>query len=332
MAVSGTPSPALLDRSVLVVCTKDRPDSMRQLLQALGRQRSLPHRVLIVDSSLDTETFDLVAKFRAVFPAQLDYLSSLPGLPHQRNMGIAAIAESANADKYDFIHFIDDDVVPANDYFEQAVMLLEKNPQAVCVGGHDEGLPAPSSARLRDALFLGSARTRGKVLKSGIAVVCIPIQPIEEVDWVPGHSMNFRSGPLVAERFDGRARMYGEDIEMQLRIAKHGTILCAKALRVRHFSESASRDQLRVATRFDDGFRWELTKRYPTRFSRAAVVSTTVLLGIGELVGWVFGQNPAGLQRARGHTDFLWAAIRGNETQQLVDHPGSGPFSESPSR
>jgi len=93
--MSPEPDPAIS----VVVCTRDRPESLDRCLEALGRVRYVQHEVLVVDSaSASAETAAVAARHgvRCVREEQ-------PGLDRARNRGIEEAL-------YDLVAFVDDDV------------------------------------------------------------------------------------------------------------------------------------------------------------------------------------------------------------------------------
>lgn len=85
----------------VAVCTKDRPESLRRCLQALGEVQYPSFEVVVVDNG---STDPAVAQIARSFRAQVRYVyEPVPGLNAARN---AAIANAAN----DIVVFCDDDV------------------------------------------------------------------------------------------------------------------------------------------------------------------------------------------------------------------------------
>ena len=85
----------------VVICTRNRSESLIQCLQAIEQSTVLPEEIIVIDNApSDTSTFDVVSKFEKV----IHVIEPKPGLSNARNTGIK------NAGK-PVIAFTDDDVL-----------------------------------------------------------------------------------------------------------------------------------------------------------------------------------------------------------------------------
>ena len=75
--------------SEVVVCTKDRSEDLALLLPSIQLQEAKP-AVLVVDSSSDERSAELVSDFAQAYPAPVRYLRSSPGLVQQRMLAVAS--------------------------------------------------------------------------------------------------------------------------------------------------------------------------------------------------------------------------------------------------
>lgn len=84
----------------VVICTRDRAESLGKTLESLMRSAELPHEIVVVDNApRDTRTRDVVSRFeRARYVVEM-----VPGLSQARNAGLRA---SHGA----FVAYTDDDV------------------------------------------------------------------------------------------------------------------------------------------------------------------------------------------------------------------------------
>lgn len=109
-----------------VVATRNRPDSLRRLLQALARQTRLPDEVIVVDASDNPEN---PAHLAAAYPLlRIRYFPSRPNLPAQRNLGIQQARGS-------HVFISDDDIEPPAHYLATLIAYLEHHPACGCVTG-----------------------------------------------------------------------------------------------------------------------------------------------------------------------------------------------------
>jgi GT2 family glycosyltransferase len=316
-------------KSALIICTKDRASEISELLQTLKRFKDMPSVIVVVDSSADDATRSRVEQFQLATP--LIYLHSLPGAAHQKNMGLEYLVQGSYADQISVVHFLDDDVRPKPDYFSTVLTKFELNPQAIVVGGFDETLKPESDSFLRKLFRLQDKRGSGFVLSSGICQVPLPTPTGDRaVDFVPGGMQSVLWSIAREHRFDGRVRIYGDEVEFQTRIQKFGDMLFSPDLPVMHKSATKSKDNSRLEQGYMDGFRWSLASKHPHRVRKTHVVWATIGLMIGELFRFTFIRRVESGERLLGHLDFFFRLALRKPVQQYVNHQGSGPFLESP--
>lgn len=307
--------PRIEASTFLVVCTRNRREHVFNLFRNLWHCEPKPDLTILVDSSDIPLTSEEIATLTNEFEAPIRYLTSGAGLPFQRNVAIDFIADQESPPS--FVAFLDDDVEVPKDYFYVGAAMLDRHPELVGVGAFDINYGGTPNNLLRRLLMLGTNRPCGQLLRSGIATLRPPTSHLEQTTWMPGHSVIFRWEPLRETKFDSSVRMYGEDVEMQLRVSKLGQLAMSDRFWVRHFPSQLNRDQLRTINAYSDGFRWSLALRHPKLVSRAGVIFTTLVLYIGEITRATFRGDPVALQGAKGHTDFIRRLVAGDETQQL---------------
>ena len=96
------PPPRQLPRLSVAVCTRDRPDDLRDCLNAIKRQVVPPHEVVVVDNASSSDQTRLLVQ--RDFPSIRYVHEPRPGLDWARNR---AIAETSG----DVLAFTDDDVL-----------------------------------------------------------------------------------------------------------------------------------------------------------------------------------------------------------------------------
>jgi GT2 family glycosyltransferase len=97
------PEPAGAGISV-VVCTRDRPEVLRDCLSSMRRMTYEPLEILVVDNAPTSDATMLVAAELALDDARIRYTREpQPGLSRARNHGMAAA-------KFDLLAFTDDDI------------------------------------------------------------------------------------------------------------------------------------------------------------------------------------------------------------------------------
>ena len=315
----------VISNTVLCICTRNRPQHVQSLLQSFELLSVIPKICLIIDSSDADETEMMILQMQLTSKIQLKFIKSLPGLPHQRNVAIKYIRSQSLLNDDGIVSFLDDDVRVSSNYFEIVDELFSANPTAACVGGFVKGKPDFNQGSFfRRAALLGSKR-EGAILRSGFATIPKPLYRITESEWLPGLTQNIRMFVFTHQIFDGKIRMYGEDIEFYSRIAPLGRILCSDQLPVKHLSAPQGRDEARDVQCFTDGFRWSMAIKGQGGVTKLAVIYSTVLLVFAEVFLTLTRFDGSHFGKVCGHIDFFRNVILNNEHQQKVDHVGSGP-------
>lgn len=304
----------LIQELAVVICTRNRRERLLAVVQMLGAQISWPSLLVIVDSSDVPVDPDSVAKaFGEASPApRVAVVPALPGLPHQRNVGIAEVKRIGEGIKQ--YCFIDDDIRFESTFLRNGSALLGELTDAVCIGAFDILWGETSSA----------ARTKqshqGRILKTGVAIPSVPNGRVNEVSWTPGFVMFIPSWVLDRISFRGEVRMYGEDVEFQLRASKFGRIFNSSELPILHDYAPQGRDNYRNIQAYYDGFRWNQARSQPRTYKRSSILANVLLLFAFECFVATFRNSPVGFEGAKGHLDFLRRLVVGDELEQKVSH------------
>lgn len=317
----------ILNHIALCVCTRNRPDHVRNFLLHLEHLHSVPRICVIIDSSECSLTEDFVKTFSQNSLIEIRYIHSLPGLPHQRNVGIDFLKSLLFINQIKITSFLDDDVRVLPDYFETVSQLFNKYQAAISIGGYCAGEAEVNNQSLARRLSLIGSRETGVILKSGFAIPPLPNSEVMETQWIQGGAQNIRFEIFENEIFNGQIRMYGEDVEFYSRIFKYGKILCSNQLPVKHLQAKEERENLRSVWGYSDGFRWTMALNNRSGVKRYAVLLSTTYLIIAELFFWCCSFQETNKQRLNGHIDFILRLVRNAQVQQFVNHVGSGPSS-----
>jgi GT2 family glycosyltransferase len=207
----------------LVIATYERPEDLGRLLASVGQQTRPPERVIIVDSSRDARTEQLVGQLGASLPL-LYQRAEEPSAARQRNQG--ACGETAP-----LLGFFDDDMVLAPDVCEKICAAFEAD-SAGRIGGiaariAGESHPVPRGLlRLYYRWQAGFAHPDygGKLF--GPVINCYPAYTGQENGLVPSDWLNagcvFYRTPLFQRElfphFHGYSFM--EDVHLSVRIGK----------------------------------------------------------------------------------------------------------------
>jgi GT2 family glycosyltransferase len=107
----------------VVVCTRDRPDSLTTTLQSVVAQDYPAFEVLVVDQSHGSATAGVVARARADGPVIRYMHLDTPGLSRAYNAGVRATTSTLLA-------FTDDDVVTPPDWLSSIAAAFAAHPQS----------------------------------------------------------------------------------------------------------------------------------------------------------------------------------------------------------
>ncbi len=242
----------------LIICTYQRPEPLRLLLQSVAKQSVYPNEVIIVDGSLDAATEIMLQKNSH---PKLQYWrvdAADRGLTRQRNFGISKVATSS-----EIICFLDDDTILSEHYFEAILNTYHQFPNALAVGGYIanetkwfessgsssfseqyfcyDGFCRKESSRfiLRKKLGLDSNVPPGfsSNYSHGRSVGFLPpsgkIYPVEQI---MGGVSSFKKSIFERFQFSTYFEGYGlyEDADFSIRLAKTGSLYLNTAAQLEH--------------------------------------------------------------------------------------------------
>jgi GT2 family glycosyltransferase len=258
--------------------------------------------ILYVDSSTSSETRLVVEGFRADFGSKLAYVASKIGAPRQKNVGLDHLKRSNFHP--DVVCFLDDDIIPGSSYFEVVRQTFRDHPEAQCVGGFDQGLSEARTSGFFRFLGLTGSGQKNEILPTGLCTLSRPKTEFEAAEWVPGGMQSFRWSVVEDQRFDGRFRIHGDEVEFQTRALGNKGIYSSDRLGVLHLGAKSGKSTIARETMFMDGFRWRLAKIHP-RVTRQRVVLGTIFLLFGEALRSILPSERVRLRRSLGHLQFL---------------------------
>ena len=219
---------------ILIICTKDRPTELRKCLTAVGHCFERPEKILVIDSSIGPETRLAVESLNASKFQKISFISSRPGLTHQRNVGIDATVEPV-----EIVHFLDDDTIVEPEYFSHLKHIFNTHQDVIAAGGRDTTIPEQGPF-----LRPWKLRKEGSVSSSGVNHLSrSPHQEPRQVDWLSGCSMSFRASVFQHVRFDERrtGNGVGEDVDFCLRASAFGRILWVPCATLEHHQSPINR-------------------------------------------------------------------------------------------
>lgn len=309
----------------VAICTYNNASSLSRVLDALSRQRdtdALEWRVLVVENNCGDRTGDvLTAHLQAgIVPLRVVHEPE-QGLTPAR---LRAVTETSG----DWIAFVDDDCLVAENWIAQLAQVIGEHPRAGAVGGEVtlewESEPA-AFVRSRGWAFARQGGSLGERRASLVgAGMVVRRRALEETGWT--------QRPYLADRVGNRL-VSGGDVEIALRLAAAHELWFDPRLKLRHLIP-ARRTSLRYLLRLVHGLgvsqlladslvwsgsyrRWLLRSLRRTAPFGAEVTAALrrrhvrdALLSTAFLAGWLRGMARLVRNSARTRRDLLGCAAR----------------------
>jgi GT2 family glycosyltransferase len=225
--------------SVVVVSLR-RPTQLRTCLKTLTACNPVPREVIVVDGDENCSARSVAEEIGRVAPFPIRYLSSSPGITHQRNVGLAAATG-------DVVVFLDDDARTTEDAF---AVLADTYVELDVVGATGRIIEpvdrrhGATGSTLRRILIRGP---EGTFTSFGYPRRYIPGDREFDVEFMPGCFMSARRVDAEAVGFDEHLTGYAlaEDEDFSCRLARRGRVRFVPSLTVWHDGEGfAGRDDL----------------------------------------------------------------------------------------
>ena len=118
-----------------MIVTRNRPEHLRNALEALTRQTLPPDEVLIVDNASTISYAEVFDQFRGRLPLRV-VVEPTPGVSWARNRGMQ---ESVG----EIILFTDDDCEPEEEWVEELTLPFYRDPNIGAVGGETINVQHP---------------------------------------------------------------------------------------------------------------------------------------------------------------------------------------------
>jgi glycosyltransferase involved in cell wall biosynthesis len=228
----------------IVICTRNRPASLLRCIASLATQTRRPDELAIVDASSPRLPARLRRRVRKrMRGTSVRWLSSEPGLPRQRNLGIDRTSGSV-------VVFLDDDVVLEPGYLGAVATIYEDDVYGAIggVGGAQVPDPTPHEPPWREAacrLFLLESYGDGTVKRSGRPRYLMSPTRMQAVEFLSGCNMSFRREVLSELEFDERLAGYalGEDLDFSYRVSRRWTLVATPDARLEHRHAATGRPE-----------------------------------------------------------------------------------------
>jgi GT2 family glycosyltransferase len=309
----------------LIICTYMRPQAVLNLLNSVEKQLVYPNDILIIDSSTNNLTQDILTQhpFR-----NLIYHKVPPehrGLTKQRNFGISKVSKGI-----DVVCFLDDDTILETDYFKQLISTYQANPDAIGVGGYItnevvwqksdgqsnrkqfyyKGWMREEPLRFRVRSWFGLAPDKPPCFlpkfSHGRSVSFLPPDnKVYEVEHFMGGVASYKAEVFKMVQFSSFFEGYGlyEDADFCFRLQRFGKLYVTTAARLSHHHEPLGRPNKfkygRMVVRngwyiwrvrhpkpgFKNGFKWHVTVLLLTIITLISSLGSFNFSGIQEALG-----------------------------------------------
>lgn len=308
-AAAGKPGRPVADIAI-VICTRDRPNSLDRLLRTVVQQSVLPREVVVVDDGrlgearlAEWEAQCARAGVRWVYTRK-----RVPGLTASRNLGVSLCRAGV-------IQFLDDDLTLSRDFLEQ-VSAVFCDTAAAGVGGVECSLREPGLAAAGSGWFALGYRIAGwwavvqrrRVWRRG------PLpRGCAERPYLCGAAA-YRREVFERHRFDESMAGYGlgEDRQFSLRVAGDWRLVRSQRAVATHHHDPAGRpDWYEIGRQTVANYLYTQTSARPFGFGEAVVTGWTLLCvaGLHGLFS-VVGDREMHRARLRGMLDQARAELR----------------------
>ncbi|MFY0604293.1 MAG: glycosyltransferase family 2 protein [Flavobacteriaceae bacterium] len=249
----------------LIICTYMRAKALSMLLESIMKQSLIPNEILIIDGSIDTETFNMLKAFQQKEIKYYKVDNKDRGLTRQRNFGISNVSKDI-----DIVCFLDDDIVLKETYFENLISTYIKRDDVSGVGGYIinevhwrkskevekatnkeysyEGYIRPLGARnkIRRIVGLFSDKPPGIMpeFSNGLSISFLPPSgKIYSVEYFMGGVSSFRKEVVDDVKFSTYFEGYGlyEDLDYCLRVSKKYKLFVNTSAELYHYHDDSGR-------------------------------------------------------------------------------------------
>ncbi len=248
-----THPPEVLREGITVcICTFKRPESCLRFLDSLPTQEKKPDRLVIVDASPGNETEQAIENYPNIDALAQEVLyfhvrGAYQTLTCSRNFAVECVDT-------DLMVFFDDDIVLLPGCLDELVRVHRQyGDQVVGVNAHDrQGLKSPTNLwKVRRLFRIVPHLKPGAYARSGVSIPWVfqpPTDDVIEGDWLSGCAMSWKTAVMKNVRFNENfgGHSTGEDLDVSLRMARHGKLMLAGKAHVLHLPDQAGRPNTRM--------------------------------------------------------------------------------------
>jgi glycosyltransferase involved in cell wall biosynthesis len=224
----------------IIICTFNNAGLLKQTLNALAGQRvshSISWNVSVVNNNCTDNTAEVVSDFQQSTSLSLSMVvETRQGLTPARLCGVRNSSG-------DWIAFVDDDCLLAEDWIEEAARFAAEHPQCGAFGGKiilDWEEPPPQFVVNRRYAYAGKRFGDTPQMRSWLAGAGMILRrsALEQSGWVEKQLLEDRIGQVLVS---------GGDVEIGMRIAAHAEVWYTPTLKLHHVipSRRMTREYLR---------------------------------------------------------------------------------------
>lgn len=299
----------------IVICTKDRENSLRDALESVFAQtRRADEIVLVDDGNLDPGS--ITAWIDAHGISCQYFKKDVPGLTASRNLGVEhALGE--------IILFLDDDVLLESGYIKSLMEIFENDPEKR-IGGATGTLKISYRPGIQPFLrfFLMDSRKPGVLLPSGFGALVREgeIDRQMPVQYLSGSNMAYRREVFNEFRFDRRLGAYGwtEDRDFSFRVSQKYTLIATPSARLVHLKDPNSRINHRHFGFMETNYLYRFFRKNMPQRPSNRLAFAWAMVGVllkNSLVVLAPHNRPARFEQLRGNIQGLLAIHSGEDFQ-----------------
>ena len=238
-------------RISVVVCARDRPNDLAELLYTLLNQTCSPFEVIVVDDSSSSRVREVVQSFQPMFDdVEINCVrGNHDGLPAARNLGV-------KVSRGDAILFLDDDTLLRENVLCEFTAFFNTHPNAVGVQGQIRKSGTESSSamkrKIRNAvhkalMLFYYEQNKLAVRRSGTSIFpySYPLTSTINAQRLDGCCMCYRAELLEEISFDTNLKRWAflEDLDFSYRTYKKnlGTMHAIPSAIIAHKKSAKSR-------------------------------------------------------------------------------------------
>jgi glycosyltransferase involved in cell wall biosynthesis len=261
------------------VCTRNRPESLRKLINSL-KVVSLENLTLLVcDSSDDTQKKENISVLDGYKLGEIKYIESTPGVALQRNK----ILDFSRELNIEILYFLDDDVEITENYFQSLNNKFKNDKQIAIIGAAVRNSPKSKTKK----------KHQGKLKKNGISHGVYSLKGDHFVDWVPTLSMSIRLSLLQNLHFDERRKgnSLGEDVAFCIAASNFGKVLWTDSTSVFHGEDPYGRYRSKKNIYANYLHRILLWKEFPQKVSKLYLVVRIIVESLMDIMKFFISLN-----------------------------------------